>query len=78
MVVHSVLSNFIAGFGYENSVLRVVLKGKEGLKAYDYYGVSVEDAGIFAQGLGKSLNYIKSKYKGVPVKDILYFDDGKG
>ncbi len=69
MLVHEVLSGVIAGFGYENGVLRVVLKGKTGLKAYDYIGVTQEDAGIFAQGLGKSLNYIKGKYKCTPVNE---------
>ena len=75
MIVHSVLSGLIAGFGYENSVLRVVLKSKDGLKAYDYNGVTEEDAGVFAQGLGKAFNYIKDKYKGVPVTGIRYFSE---
>ncbi|WP_273483664.1 hypothetical protein [Desulforamulus ruminis] len=75
MLVHSVLSSYIAGFGYENGTLRVVLKGKTGLKAYDYFNVTQEDAGIFAQGLGKSLNYIKGKYDCKPVTDKIYFSE---
>jgi len=68
--VHSVLSNLIAGFGYENGTLRVVFKNG---KAYDYINVTQEDAGIFAQGLGKSLNHIKSKYECKPLDD--YFSE---
>ena len=71
MEVHSVLSGLIAGFGYDEviGVLRVVIKCKAGLKTYDYYGVTKEDADIFAAGLGKALSYIKNKYKGEPVAD---------
>ena len=72
MFVHSVLSGPIAGFGYENGTLHIVIKGKTGLKAYDYFNVSVEDAGVFAQGLGKSLNHITRKYEGFPVTDPFY------
>lgn len=75
MVVHSVISDLVAGFGYENDTLRVVVKTKFGLKAYDYLDVTLEDAGIFAQGLGKSLSYIKSKYVCKPVTDKLYFSE---
>ena len=75
MEVHRVLSGIVAGFGYENDVLRVVLKGKDGYKAYDYLNVTAEDAGIFAHGLGKSLNYIKSKYQVEPVTDVVYFSE---
>lgn len=76
MIVHSVLSGFIAGFGYENGVLRVVLKSKSGLKAYDYYGVSAEDAGTFTQELGKAYNsLIKPKYSHTEtaVTDLQYY-----
>lgn len=76
MVVHKVISGPVAGFGYENGTLRIVIKGKIGLKAYDYLSVTQEDAGIFAQGLGKSLNYIKGKYKCEPVTDIIYYLEG--
>lgn len=76
MVVRKVFSGSVAGFGYENGTLRIVIKGKSGLKAYDYLSVTQEDAGIFAQGLGKSLNYIKGKYKCQPVTDIIYHLDG--
>ena len=71
MEVHSALSGIIEGFGYDEviGVLRVVIKGKAGLKTYDYYGVTKEDADIFAAGLGKALEYIKDKYKGEPVTD---------
>lgn len=78
MTVHKVLSGVVAGFGYENGTLRVVLKDKDGFKAYDYYNVTMEDAGIFAQNLGKALVYIKNKYEVSHVKDYLYFSDGKG
>lgn len=75
MEVHKVISNLLAGFGYENNTLRVVLKTKSGLKAYDYLSVTAEDAGIFAQGLGKSLSYIKSKYECKSVTDKVYFSE---
>ena len=75
MVVHKVLSGVVAGFGYENGVLRVVFNGKEGLRAYDYYGVTEEDAGIFAREMGKSLAYIKGKYACKPVTDTVYFSE---
>lgn len=78
MEAHSVISGTIAGFAYENGVLRVVFKGRNGLKAYDYCGVTAEDAGVFAQGLGKAVNYIKGKYgKGTLVTDHLYFLNGE-
>lgn len=63
MLVHKVLSGVIAGFGYESGTLRVVIKGKNGLTAYDYSDVTQEDAGIFAQNFGTALAYIKKKYK---------------
>ena len=72
MVVHSVFSGPVAGFGYENGTLRIVFKTKSGLKAYDYHGVTAEDAGEFTQGLGKSLKYIRQKYEGFPVEGFTY------
>lgn len=75
MLVHSVLSGVIAGFGYENGTLRIVIKGKSGLVAYDYCDVTQEDAGIFAQNLGKALTYIKKKYECKPVTDTIYFSE---
>ena len=77
MFVKNVLSGSkspIAGFGYDKTwcVLRIVIKPKkqgEPCDAYDYYGVTPEDAGIFAQGFGKSLEYIKEKY-GHTVKKV--------
>lgn len=75
MEVHKVISGFVAGFGYENNTLRVVIKTKSGLKAYDYLNVTAEDAGVFAQGLGKSISYIKSKYECKPVTANVYFSE---
>lgn len=74
MFVHKVLSNVIAGFGYENNVLRILIKSKDGktCAAYDYRNVSEEDVGYFAHNLGKALNYIKNKYHGEPVTGIKY------
>ena len=67
MKVHKVISDVVAGFGYDRTFghLRVVLHPCEAgdpCAAYDYFGVSEEDAGIFTNGLGKKLNYIKQKY----------------
>jgi hypothetical protein len=77
MLVHKVLSSLVAGYGYENDTLRVVLKSSTGLKAYDYHGVTEEDAGNFTQGLGKSYTYIKRKYgdRCQLVTDVVYFSE---
>jgi len=77
--VHKVLSGAkspVAGFGYDKDTgtLRIVIKSKTGLNAYDYLNVSPEDAGVFAQGFGKSLNYIKGKYECNPLGDIYSFE----
>lgn len=72
MVVHSALSSFIAGHGYEDGTLRVVIKDKDVLKAYDYIGVTAEEYSDFVHGLGKSLSSIKKKYPCKPVTDITY------
>jgi len=70
--VHSVISNAIAGFGYEAGTLRIVFKGG---KAWDYTGVTQEDAGYFAQNFGKALPYIKAKYKGDPVPGTFHVSE---
>lgn len=68
-MVHKVIDFLIAGFYYDKirRILRISIKGKNNeIRTYDYFDVTPEDAGIFAQGLGKSLNYIKGKYKFEP------------
>ena len=66
-MVHSVIGHLIAGFGYDEGTLRVVINGKNGeLKTYDYLNVTPEDAGVFAQEQGKALSYIKGKYECKP------------
>ena len=70
MIVHSVLSSFIKGVGFENGTLRVVLKDG---KAYDYLNVSPEDQALFMRDFGKALNTIKRKYECVTVTEPDYF-----